>query len=205
MTRPSDHRPHPRPSASAASPGVPRRRSRTRLAARARRALLALMPLIALSALGCPPGDRPEAANAAEGAPAPEFRLATLDGRELGPQDFEGEVVLVEFWATWCVPCHAQAAVLKPLYEDYRGRGVEFLAVDLGEDEETVRRFVADNPFPYPVLLDPDDELSYELGVAALPTLMVIDRGGEVVYFRPGVLDDDEVRDLLARAGAEAA
>jgi peroxiredoxin len=165
-----------------------------------------LFPLLATLALACGAGPGGEApGSTAEGGPAPAFRRATLDGRELGPQDFAGDVVLVEFWATWCIPCHAQADILEPLYPEYRERGVEFLAVDLGEDEETVRRFVAAHPFPYPVLIDPDDELSWELGVAALPTLMVIDRAGEVVYFQAGVLAEEGVRRALDRAGAAPA
>lgn len=157
---------------------------------------------LAASLLGC--GAEAGPAAAAAGGPAPVFELASLGGGEIGPQDYAGQVVLLEFWATWCVPCHAQADVLEALYGEYRGRGVEFLAVDLGEDEETVRRFVAANPFPYPVLLDPADELSYQLGVAALPTLMVIDREGRVTYFDAGVLEADQIRRILDDAGAEA-
>lgn len=163
----------------------------------------ALVPLLLLL-LACGPGAGPSA-GASAGGPAPSFRLATLDGGETGPEDYPDQVVLLEFWATWCLPCHAQADVLEPLYAEYRDRGVEFLAVDLGEDEETVRRFVAEDPFPYPVLIDPDDELSWELGIDALPTLMVIDRAGQVVFFQAGVLDDDEVRRLLDKAGAASA
>lgn len=167
---------------------------------------LILAPLAAL-ALACGPAAGPgdEVPGAiAVGDPAPAFRLATLDGGELGPQDLAGKVVLLEFWATWCIPCHAQADILEPLYREYRERGVEFLAVDLGEDEETVRRFVAANPFPYPVLLDPEDELSWELGIHALPTLMVIDRAGAVSFVHTGVVDEDELRRVLGKAGAAA-
>ncbi len=165
---------------------------------------LALAPLLAVLVLACGAGGGP-VAGLQEGDPAPVFQLDSLDGRRLGPQDFAGQVVLVEFWATWCAPCHVQADILKPLYPEYRRLGVEFLAVDLGEDEGTVRRFVEDRPFPYPVLIDPDDDLTYELGVHALPTLMIIDRAGRVAYFSPGVSEEDELREVLARAGAESA
>jgi thiol-disulfide isomerase/thioredoxin len=138
----------------------------------------------------------------AVGDPAPDFRLASLDGATLGPGDFAGQVVVLDFWATWCVPCRMQAAILEPLAAEYGGRGVRFLAVDLGESEETVRRYVADHPFPYPVLLDVDDGLSYELGIYGLPTLMVIDLDGEVSFVTSGVVDGDAVRQALERAGA---
>jgi len=166
-------------------------------------AALAALTAVAALALAC--GPAPAEGPSAAGGPAPVFRLASLDGGEIGPQDYPGQVVLLEFWATWCVPCHAQADILEPLYGEYRDRGVEFLAVGLGEDEELVRRFVAANPFPYPVLIDPADELSWELGIAALPTLMVIDREGEIAYFDAGVVGEDELRRLLDGAGAGAA
>lgn len=171
-------------------------------AARRPLAAVALMVLTAAGLFVAACGGGASEGLAGEGEPVPRFEAASLDGGTIGPQDYAGDVVLVDFWATWCVPCHAQADVLKPLYESYRGDGVEFLAVSLGEAEETVRSFVADNPFPYPVAVDPDDELTYDLGVAALPTLMVIDRAGKVVYFRPGVISEERLRDILSQAGA---
>lgn len=188
----------------------PRSAATHRPVARRLAPVLGLTLLTALSlglAAGC--GGREAAVGSEDllevGAPAPDFRLASLDAGELGPQDFEGQVVLVDFWATWCVPCRAQAAVLEPLYEEYRGKGVQFMAVSLGEQEDTVRRFVAANPMPYPVLIDPEDGLTYDLGVVALPTLLVIDRSGKVAYFRPGIIEEGRLRRVLDGAGAGAA
>lgn len=132
----------------------------------------------------------------------PDFRLASLRGESMGPADFEGSVVLVDFWATWCSPCHLQARILDELYDDYRGRGVEFLAVSLGEDEGIVRKFVGDNPYRYPVLLDPEDSLGRDLGIYALPTLLVIGGDGQVAYFRPGITDAKTLRRILDKAVA---
>jgi cytochrome c biogenesis protein CcmG, thiol:disulfide interchange protein DsbE len=164
-----------------------------------------LSPLILVASLivfSCGGGASDSGGGRAE-QPTTDFRLATLEGgRQLGPRDFGDHVVLVDFWATWCVPCHAQARILKSVFEGLDGnKAVQFLAVDVGEDAETVRRFVADNPFPYPVLIDPQDTLSYELGIVGLPTLMVVDRKGKVVYFEPGVIDGDSLRRILADAG----
>lgn len=138
-----------------------------------------------------------------EGDPAPDFRLASLAGSEISPGDYAGEVVLIDFWATWCGPCHAQAEILKQLWADLEGKGVRFLAVSLGESEETVRRFVEDNPYPYPVLIDPADRLSIDLGIYVLPTLMVIDREGRVVFREPGVSDGETLRRVLYESGVE--
>ncbi len=143
------------------------------------------------------------AAVAGEGDPLPEFRLASLDGGEISPHDFAGEVVLIDFWATWCGPCHAQADILHQLWPDFEEKGVQFLAVSLGEREETVRDFLARDPYPYPVLVDPEDRLSPELGIYVLPTLVVIDRDGRVVFREPGVSDAETLRRVLYEAGAE--
>jgi len=131
---------------------------------------------------------------------APEFQLASLDGQRIGPEDYEGQVLLIDFWATWCTPCHLQARILDGLYDDYRERGVEFLAISTGEVEGIVRQFVTDHPYRYPVLIDPEDNLSQQLGIYALPTLMVIDSHGDVAYFRPGVTPAKALRRILDEA-----
>lgn len=130
-----------------------------------------------------------------------DFRLKAVDGRTIGPKDYQGQVVVVDFWATWCAPCHVQARILEPIHRDYKGKGVQFLAANVGEDEPTVRSFLKNKPFPYPVLLDPKDEVSSRLGVVALPTLMIIDKQGKVALFHTGVADGATVRKILKQAG----
>lgn len=136
--------------------------------------------------------------------PPPNFQLASLDGRILGPPDFAGEVVLLEFWATWCGPCRLQAKHLEKLHAEFDGKGVQFLAVDSGEDEATVRSYVEKTPFPYPVLLDPQSSLSNSYGINALPTIMIVDRQGAISFMRPGVSDVNTLRQALLAAGANA-
>jgi len=138
----------------------------------------------------------------AVGEPAPAFRLAALGGGEVDLSDYRGRVVLLDFWATWCKPCHEQARILAPLYEVLRGEGVEFLAIDSGEDAETVQRYVAKNPFPYPVLLDPEDSVGLGLGVVALPTVVIVDTEGRVTYANEGIADAETLRRELERVGA---
>jgi thiol-disulfide isomerase/thioredoxin len=135
-----------------------------------------------------------------EASPAPAFDLEGLDGERYRLGDFAGRVVLVEFWATWCGPCRLQAEILSRLYDEVDSEAVEFLAVSLGEPPDIVGDFVRKDPFPYPVLLDPEESLGYELGVYALPTVMIIDGGGEIAFLRPGISDAETLRRALAAA-----
>ncbi len=137
--------------------------------------------------------------------PAPEFRLASLDGPEIGPEDYSGEVVVVELWATWCGPCRLQARFLEELHRELDGRGVRFLAVSVGEEEATVREYVERTPFPYPVLLDPQDTLGQRYQIIGLPTVMIIDRQGVVTFLETGVSDTERLRYELEVAGADVA
>jgi thiol-disulfide isomerase/thioredoxin len=158
--------------------------------------LLAVLLVFPLAACGSDAGSPRQAA-----ADEASFRLASLDGGEVGPADFAGQVVLVDFWATWCVPCHAQAEVLKGIYPRLDG-AVEFLAVDVGEEESMVRGFVEKRPFPYPVLLDSSAEVADALGVTGLPTLMILDTEGRVSYLDSGVLSEREICREIAEAGS---
>jgi thiol-disulfide isomerase/thioredoxin len=170
----------------------------------ARRSALVAALAASLLILSC--NDGSSSAPTGTAAVAPEakadFRLPSVDGRTLGPRDFGGQVVVVDFWATWCMPCRLQAQILEPVYQDYKGRGVQFLAANVGEEAEVVKKFLADKPFPYPVLLDPKESVAGDLGVLALPTLLVIDKKGKISYFQSGVADGDTLRQLIKQAGA---
>lgn len=134
--------------------------------------------------------------------PPPDFRLATVDGKELGPHDFLGQVVVIDVWASWCGPCVLQARFLEQLQEEFDGAGVQLLALNAGEDLETVRAYVAKTPFPYPVLLDPSDTISSRYQLMGLPTVMVIDREGQISFIRTGVTDLPTLREKVIEAGA---
>lgn len=127
----------------------------------------------------------------------PEFDLASLDGRRVSSSSFDGKVLLLEFWATWCTPCVAQARILEPLHREFADRGVEFLAINVGEDATTVARYVDRTPFPYDVLLDPQDELSARLGIYALPTVMIVDGSGRLAFNQPGLSSGELLRRVL--------
>jgi cytochrome c biogenesis protein CcmG, thiol:disulfide interchange protein DsbE len=169
--------------------------------ARPFRTVLSLAFALTLVLFGCRDGQSEAVAGPSGPAPRTDFRLETLEGRPLGPRDFRGQVVVVDFWATWCGPCHIQTKILEPIHKDFKGKGVQFLAANVGEDTDTVRAFLAKRPIPYTVLMDPED-VAGELGVMALPTLLIIDKKGRVSYFEPGLADGPTIRQALRQAGA---
>jgi peroxiredoxin len=159
-----------------------------------------LLALFSLAACGKVQSGAGKGAESSAANPAPFFQLSSLDGSEHSLSDYSDRVVLIEFWATWCGPCRLQAEILSRLYEEVRSDGVEFLAVSLGEPKSVVEEFVRRDPFPYPVLLDPDETLGYALEVYALPTVMIVDRRGEISYMRPGISDAETLRRALSAA-----
>ena len=112
----------------------------------------------------------------------PVFGSETVDGPDKRP----GDVTLLDFWASWCGPCKAQARVLAPLHEEFGDR-VRFFAVNVGESPQQVADFVAEDPFPYPVLLDELGDHSASAGIFGLPTLVVLGTEGQVVLRSEGI------------------
>jgi thiol-disulfide isomerase/thioredoxin len=182
-----------------------RRAVRRLLPVRRRRSLAAITGVSLALLATCGGGSRGLAS--ADGARAgvgrvPEFELAAVGGGTISGDDLAGRVVLYEFWATWCTPCHVQVEILKGLYSRAREAEIEFVAVATGEPEEIVRRYAAEHPSPYPSALDPDERLSTALEVLGLPTLVVADRTGTVVWRQTGLTDAETIVDALRRAGA---
>jgi peroxiredoxin len=128
------------------------------------------------------------------------FELPTVDGTVVRSEDYAGQVVLLDFWATWCVPCHAQAEILREVYPDYRDRGFEILSIDVEEAPEDVQAFVEEDPFPYPVLLDAEGKVSGQYAVMGLPTVVLLDRQGNVAFSHTGIVGERELRQLIEDA-----
>jgi thiol-disulfide isomerase/thioredoxin len=115
---------------------------------------------------------------------APAFTLADMDGQPHRLDDYRGNWVLVNFWATWCPPCRKEMPSLEGLYQTYRARGLRVLAVNQWEDVDHVFSYMGElNVFPsFPILFDPESRVSEAWGVRGLPTTFLVDPQGRIVY-----------------------
>ncbi|MEW6685320.1 MAG: redoxin domain-containing protein [Candidatus Edwardsbacteria bacterium] len=109
---------------------------------------------------------------------AMNFSLKDLLGNTINLSDFRGQVVLVDFWATWCPPCRMELPALQRIYDNYKTKGVVLLAVNVEGEKEAkkVKEFVEQNKLTFPVLFDTN--ISEEYGVSGIPTLFLIDKNG---------------------------
>jgi cytochrome c biogenesis protein CcmG/thiol:disulfide interchange protein DsbE len=137
---------------------------------------------------------------------APAFTLDRLDreGR-LGVADLRGKAVVVNFWASWCVPCRDEAPVLQKTYERYRDQGLVVLGVDVNDFRQDARRFMKRYGLSYPVVYDGKGSTVGKWGVRGFPETFFVDRTGKLVGERiEGAVDIERNRDAFQRGVALA-
>ncbi len=143
------------------------------------------------------------AAVAAHATPAPDFTLRTLDGAPLRLAEQRGQVVLVNFWASWCAPCKLEMPHLNRLAHKYRDTGVVLLAVNVDDDPQKAAAEAKKLGISFPVLLDTAKTASRAYQLQAMPTTVLVDRDGKVRHvhlgYRPGYEQtyDEQLRALV--------
>ena len=139
------------------------------------------------------------AASGDAAGPAPAFTLTGLSGQPAALSQYKGQVVMVNFWATWCGPCQQELPLLDQMYKKYKPAGFTLLGVNVDKDAPTVKALLARKPVSFPVLLDPANQVSKAYHVEEMPSSVIIDRKGEIRYihrgYRPG--DENEYQDRI--------
>jgi len=132
--------------------------------------------------------------------PAPEIRVTTLDGRSFGPEELRGRVVLVNFWATWCIPCRVEMPALQRLHERYAAEGLVVLGLSTdSEGRALVERYLEENGFTFPVAMaDPETRRAFG-EFRAIPTTFLIDRDGTIRHRVTGIFAPPALRSAVER------
>lgn len=120
---------------------------------------------------------------------APVFEALSLEGRPVDLRDYRGKVVMLNFWATWCIPCRVEMPSMQALYEQYSEKGFEILAISGGEPEGRIRPFVDELGLTFPILLDPQFQIHQRYQVTAIPSTYVINPQGVIVHRLFGATD----------------
>jgi len=137
------------------------------------------------------------------GAVAPDFSLKSSSGKNLRLSEHRGEVVMINFWATWCGPCRQEMPLLNRLHEQYRKAGFTLLGVSVDDKPQAAQEMARQLSVGFPVLFDSEKQVSRRYDVDAMPTTLIIDRDGKVRYihrgFRPGyeAKYEAEIKELL--------
>ena len=137
------------------------------------------------------------------GQVAPDFALKSSSGENLRLSEYRGDVVMVNFWATWCGPCRQEMPLLDELYSRYQRVGFSLLGVNIDDDSRKAMNMISELGVSFPVLFDSRKEVSRLYQVDAMPVTVIIDREGNVRHvhhgYKPGYEDKylDEIRSLL--------
>ena len=138
---------------------------------------------------------------------SPSLDLRGLDGKRYRMSDYAGKVVIVNFWATWCPPCIAEMPTLQTIWERFRHTSFEVLAVNIGDSEKVVRRFLDrfEPKLEFPILLADDEEILDVWRIQGLPMSYIVDVEGRWAYGELGPRDFSHehilkrIRDLLSK------
>jgi peroxiredoxin len=151
-----------------------------RLAVRGTAALLLAFPLVSGSALAGATG------------PAPSFSLPARDGSTISLTQFKGQVVMINFWASWCGPCRQEMPLLDSIYRKYNKMGFTLIGVNVEPDRSAAEAWLKQTPVTFPVLFDTKSVVSQLYGVPGMPTTVFIDRKGNVRTLHQGYQPGDE-------------
>jgi peroxiredoxin len=132
---------------------------------------------------------------------APDFTLLDTNGKTHRLSDYRGRPVIINFWATWCPPCREELPSMNRAWHMIEQEGIAMLAINMGEDEDTIFIFSADYPTDFPILLDQSGEVIEQWPVKGLPTTYVIAPDGRIAYRAIGSREWD-AKELLDRVRA---
>src|SRR5215472_1485470 len=133
----------------------------------------------------------PALAGSASG-PAPSFTLAARSGQDVSLAQYKGQVVMINFWASWCGPCRQEMPLLESIYKKYNRMGFTLLGVNVEPDSKAANDWLKETPVSFPILYDRDSKVSKLYDVAGMPSTVIIDRSGKLRVLHRGYKPGDE-------------
>jgi peroxiredoxin len=133
----------------------------------------------------------PALAGSAPG-PAPGFTLASRAGQDVSLAQYKGNVVMINFWASWCGPCRQEMPLLESIYKKYNKMGFTMLGVNVEPNSNAANEWLKATPVSFPILYDRDSKVSKLYDVAGMPSTVIIDRSGKLRVLHRGYKPGDE-------------
>ena len=131
---------------------------------------------------------------------APSFQLTDIDGQSVSLSDFQGQPLLINFWATWCGPCRSEMSYIQEVYDELSEREPVVLSINIGESLTKVEEFMRGYNLSFPVLLDMEGNVSEKYNIRAIPTTYFIDGDGIIKDIKIGAFRSvAEIEDILSR------
>jgi peroxiredoxin len=127
-----------------------------------------------------------------QSSPAPDFTLTARGGKTVSLSQFKGQVVMINFWATWCGPCRQEMPLLESIHKKYSKMGFTMLGVNVEPDPQAAEKWLTETPVSFPVLFDTKSEVSRLYNVAGMPSTVIVDRKGMVRVIHRGYKPGDE-------------
>jgi len=159
-----------------------------------RRALIVFVPVVAFIGLLAYGLTTSAPTKVGPGSKLPDFELTRLDrDGVLTAEQLEGSPVVINFWASWCIPCRDEADDLQSTYEEYRDEGVVFVGVNIKDSTVGAKEFIDEFGVTYPTVHDPNEDLARELGVVGIPETFFIDDAGKLVGSASGAQRSERV------------
>lgn len=134
------------------------------------------------------------------GYEAPEFTLTLFDGRTVKLSDLKGKAVVLNFWASWCIPCRDEAPALESSWLKYKDRQVAFIGVNIWDDDANALSYLRKYGGGYPNGMDRDGRVGVDYGVAGVPETYFIDPTGKITKKFPGPLKEEDIDFYLGKA-----
>jgi cytochrome c biogenesis protein CcmG, thiol:disulfide interchange protein DsbE len=148
-----------------------------------------VLALLALFFYGLTTNRLPTGVDPRPNALAPDFQLSTFDGKSLRLADLRGQVVVLNFWASWCVPCREEQPSLVSTAQRYQNRGVTFVGINIQDNSHDATGFIRQYNIGYPVVSDPTGAVYINYGVVGMPETYVVTRDGRIAQKLIGPVD----------------